>query len=277
MDAGPMIDGGGRDSSIGDAPPLRDAPVDTADIDVGLRCTPTRAEYACMADSIVPSGEAFVLPMGIRACSCCPNGECHVRVRDDRTLEITTTLCDIDCDCEGCNDAQIACEVPPLGEGTWRVMVNGEAAMELRADRPRPGVAEPRCVEHAQIDFCAPGRPGLAISGELNVDSICADVTVSGAYEVVVVDNCWGCGQLDGPCETTLFPSDDPDAPGGVIQVVSYTSDTECDVDCPDVCIRHERRCKLPPLVPGGVYAIDYGAGDRALELIADGRGTCAP
>jgi hypothetical protein len=263
IDAGPGFDAG----PIVDAGPLM--------------CPLVRADVACMEGVAAAPGVPFILPLAFDACGCCVESECRVEVRGD-TVHLTTTLCPDPCDCDGCVLPEVDCAIPALREGVYEVVVNGAPAFSfpVAADSgivPSP----PICDRFAQEDECRLSDRLPDVSG-WRPDSVCVETraasTRSGNDPVVVQvgSDCWGCGDLMGPCVVTVEPRFTDDLPpGGEIRVRPSTFPTECDVDCPAVCIAAQLDCFVPPLTDGDFYRV-WLDGEAMLSFVAgDVGGVC--
>lgn len=244
IDAGPFIDAG----PIVDAGPLM--------------CPLVRADVACMRELAATPGVPFTLPLTFDACGCCVQSECRAELRGD-TLHLTTTLCPDPCDCDRCVLPEVDCAIPPLAEGVYEVVVNGAPAFSL------PVIADsglvpppPACQRFAQEDMCRLSDRLPDVSG-WRPSSVCVETrsaTTRSGNEPVVVrvqSDCWGCGDLMGPCVAIVEPRFTDDLPpGGEIRVQPTHFPTVCDVDCPAVCIEAEVDCFVPPLEDGDFYRV---------------------
>lgn len=261
-------------AECGWAPPPDDGGTVAPPVDAGpLACPSVRADATCLESFVVAPGVPFELPVTFDTCACFPASECRAEVdAASQTLRLTTALCPDTADCEVCEAPRASCAVPALREGSWNVVVNGAPAFALPvfADSgfaPPP----PACATYAQPDRCAISeridpigwrpsevciapRPGSAAGGEV---------------VVTVASQCWGCGDLGGPCIATLeerFTDDLP--PGGELRLAPTHHRTECDVACTDICIRAEHRCLVPQLTPGHFYRV-WADGESMLSFFA--------
>lgn len=250
----PAIDAGGPGPDPIDAGPH---PIDAGP----LLCPPERATAACLESFLVMPDHAFELPLTFDACGCCATGECRVTgitsVDGVQTLELETTLCPDPCDCDACVQPEVRCEVPPLAAGAWNVVVNGAPAFTLPvfADAgfapPPPACATFADEDHCALDDAPPDAWGWRPS------RVCVAERFGGDVALEVESDCWGCGDLAGPCMATVEPRFTDDLPpGGEIQLAPTRFTTMCDVDCPGVCVPATRRCLVPPLVPGQLYRV---------------------
>lgn len=252
---------GPRDA--GPRPDARPPLVDAAVLDAGPLppgCGPRRADSTCLASFLAPPGVPFTLPVTFEVCGCCPGTVCGARADPaTRTLHLTTSLCEDPCDCDSCVTPTADCEVPPLEAGMWSVVVNGAPAFQLPVFEDSGVVPPPpACASYAAPDPCA---------SDLLIDPIarvpnrtCVRDDLAGRTELFLTHECLGCADLVGPCVVALEPRFTADLPpGGELRVLETTHTFECDVDCPEVCMRLERVCELPPLVPGDFYRVWMG------------------
>lgn len=224
-----------------------------------LMCMPARGLASCLSEGTAPANQAFVLPVEVNDCACCPDTECAVEVdRATQTLRLTTTMCPDPCDCAQCLPAYARCEVPALAEGAWNVVVNQAPAFSLQALVPAPGLVAPPplCATHAGVDDCQlddrlevePRRP----------DRLCVRRHSTGTVLRMETD-CPSCGEILGPCLTRVeqrFTDDLP--PGGEIYVDTFAGQTDCDIDCPAICQPDSLDCRTPELEAGNFYRVWY-------------------
>jgi hypothetical protein len=108
---------------------------------------------------------------------------------------------------------------------------------------------------------------------------VCRTTARADLREVLrLTDPCWSCGELDSSCTAIVTPRLTDDLPpGGDITLTARRYTTNCDVDCPGVCLEHTRECDLPPLVPGDYYRVLVD-GEVALSFVeGEPSATCAP
>lgn len=256
--------------------PLDAGPPDSGPRDGGpLACPLVRADATCLASWLVSPGVPFTLPVTFDTCGCCVESECRVEVTSVEgtpTLRLTTTLCPDPCDCSICRTPEASCAVPALSEGAWSVVVNGAPAFTLPvfADSglvPPP----PACATYAEPDGCSVSQRPLDESGWRPAEVCVSEELREGIPQTVVtaVSDCWPCGDLEGQCLARLEPRFTDDLPpGGEIRLGPTHFATECDVDCPAVCMEHEQRCILPPLRPGDFYRV-WADGEPMLSFFA--------
>lgn len=224
------------------------------------RCPPTRADWACFDDAFAaPVGTPFELPVQLDTCACCAETECVVEADDaSRTLRLTTALCPDPCDCDACFLPVVECEVPPLREGDWTVVANGAEAFTLPVTDEEP-FTPPACATFAQEDSCALDERIETVP--FPPEQICvAEHRLVDRAEVSLVRSCPDCAQLDGPCNVALHPRFTDDLPpGGDLHIDAATGHTtDCDVDCPAVCVERTQRCISPRLNDGEFYRVFY-------------------
>lgn len=256
------------------APGARDAgPSPIPELDAGpLVCPAVRADATCLESFLVAPGRPFSLPYSFDTCGCCVETECAVSVdRATQTLSLVTTLCPDPCDCSACVTPTGACEVPALERGAWRVVVNGAPAFELPVFEDGGLVPPPpACATYAEIDTC--GAPfSEPLPGTPWSETPCIAPRAFGTLDAIDVHHdCWGCGDLQGPCIATLterFTDDLP--PGGDLHIAPTRYPTACDVDCPDVCTEATRTCIVPALRRGDFYRVFVG--DRSVRSFVAG------
>lgn len=278
----PVLDGGPRPPGARDA---GDPPHDAGRIpprDAGpLACPAARPDVTCLESIVAPPGRAFSLPYAFDACGCCVETTCSARAdHGSRTITLRTTLCPDPCDCAACVTPRGTCELPALERGTWSVIVNGSPAFELLVEEDSGLVPPPPgCVTYAEIDACAPlsdPLPGTPWSP----GSACVGPRLStGTLDVIEVHHdCWGCGDVQGPCIATLeerLTTDLP--PGGDLRITPTQYPTACDVDCPAICTETTRSCAVPPLRPGDFYRVFVGESSVGSFVAGDATSICAP
>lgn len=241
--------------------------------DAALTCPVVRPDASCLESFAIPAGVASALPYQFDGCGCCVDTACVVEVDEAaRTLRLTTTLCPDPCDCDACVIPRGTCEVPPLRAlGEWTVETNGTAAFTIgvvEVSDPTFAPAPPGCATYAEIDECGGARPDFS-TGPVH-GSVCRTLSRDGASRQVLrlTEDCGSCGDVDSSCEVILAPRLTDDLPpGGEITLHAAHYGTACDVDCPDLCIRHERECELPPLVSGDFYRV-YVDGEVVLSFV---------
>ncbi|MGE0787454.1 MAG: hypothetical protein AB7S26_17405 [Sandaracinaceae bacterium] len=239
-------------------------PVDAGPIRPPPMCMPQRGIAACLDTVVVQAEAPFRLPVLVDACSCCPVAECSVDLTSTLgapTLNIVTTLCPDPCDCIACNDALAECDVPPLPEGTYPVVVNGSTAFYLTAAQdgglvpPPPG-----CSTFAEPDLCAVGE--AINTHRLMPDEVCLfgpneSPEHNQGWWMRTTYGCPDCAELLGPCDvvaerrlTTALP------PGYDLRVTTQGHYTACDIDCGPGCFPRQLDCRVPDLEPGGYHRI---------------------
>lgn len=257
--------------------------------DVGLdgltivpHCPAVRADATCLESFAIEAYRPFLLPFQFDGCACCAETECFAHADEaSRTISLTTHLCPDPCDCDACNTPTGSCSVPALTElGQWTVEVNGTAAFTIGvvdASDPIHTPAPPGCATYAEIDECGGATPDFT-TGPVR-GSVCRATARGDLREVLrLTDPCWSCGELDSSCTAILTPRLTDDLPpGGDITLTARRYTTNCDVDCPGVCLEHTRDCDLPPLVPGDYYRVLVD-GEVALSFVeGEPSATCAP
>lgn len=253
-DAGAVFE---PDAAIRPDVPARDAFVP---LDTPSECPLLRPDATCLSSFAMIAGRPFELPFQFDALQCCTNTSCDVSVDEaSRTLRLTTGLCPDRCDCEPTRVARGACAVPPIdpsAAGQWTVEVNGTAAFSIGVIPDEPGLfpPPPGCATYAEVDDC--GEVPDLTTGP--VRDACVELEQRDDREVLTLSRpCWNCGLIDSACEVIVNPRLTDDLlPGGDITLHARDYWTACDVDCPAVCIEHERTCELPPLVPGDFYRV---------------------
>ncbi len=218
-----------------------------------------------------PTNVTITLAPG-EECFCDQALSCEVSVLSGGQLSLTTALCPEVPICRACSGPPVAtCTLPPLPEGTWEVLVNGERALDLPVT-PTDVFPERAdvCVRRAIVDGCG----AIWEPTSFEVGRACHDDVVSPGTTVPirVYDACGGCWQR-GPCDVTVF--DD------IIRVRATRMPYSCDIACPPVCNPDEHVCLTPPLAPGRYrVVIDGLAVDESttLNVMAggDGEETCA-
>ena len=248
------LDGGAVDAG---RRPDAGAPRDSG---VTLMCEPHRANAACLSNGVtIPPLTPTELPVYFEGCGCCTEGECVVDVEErTRTLRLTTTLCPDPCDCDTCAPPVITCSLPPLATGEWTVINNGAEAFDLVAAVPPPGLPRDACTTFAAPDDECSLRETI-VQTPTRPDRLCVVPTFGvGSPSVELTFGCSDCGDLAGTCVLTTHERLTDDLPAGGELYLDEVSlhRTECDVDCPDVCIERTQRCVVPALLPGGVYRV---------------------
>ena len=255
LDAGPPARADGGPLPVDAAVPPSDAPIAT-------RCPLVRADATCMESFAIEAGRPFELPFQYDGCGCCVETSCDsVLDVGSRTLRLSTGLCPDPCDCDACITPRGSCSVPAIPStalGQWTVEVNGVVAFAIgvvESADPTMVPAPPGCATYAEVDSCG-ATPDLT-TGPIRGD-ICVDRLQRDERQVLRVHNpCWRCQQLDSACSVivaTRLTADFP--PGGDITLHARDYSTNCDIDCPGVCIEHIRECDLPPLEPGSFYRV---------------------
>jgi len=237
------------------------------------RCPEVRADATCLESFAIQANAPFVLPFQFDGCGCCIETECEVRADEaTRTIALTTHLCPDPCDCDACITPTGGCSVPALTElGQWTVEVNGTVAFAIGVvdlSDPIHTPPPPGCATYAEVDECGGATPDLT-TGPVR-GSVCRAGSSSGDLRQVLrlTDPCWGCGDLDSSCAAIVAPRLTDDLPpGGDITLTARRYGTNCDVDCPGVCIEHTRECDLPPLVAGEYYRVIVD-GEVALSFV---------
>lgn len=245
-------------------------------------CPLFRATSACVPGAVVPAGEAFEMPVTLTECGCAEDAACRVRVTAGR-IELTTTMCDSDIDCDGCSTISATCAVPAVTPGSYDVVVNGDDAFRVEA-RPSEGGFLPlsnQCVGFAEPDACSASQP-LDDQRPDAFTELCYESGFGGdALFVRAINNCGTCDTA-GTCEVQVDQRLTDDLPpGGEIHITSNRYFSACAGDCIDVCMRSERRCRVPGLNPGDFYRVhvdgrvvdsfEYNPGERR-ECVSTGR-----
>ena len=226
------------------------------------RCPAVRADATCLESFALAAYEPFVLPFQFDGCGCCIETECEVRADEaTRTLSLTTHLCPDTCDCDACITPTGGCSVPALTElGQWTVEVNGTVAFAIGVvdlSDPIHSPPPPGCATYAELDECGGATPDLTTGPARGAVCVARSSRGDTRQVLSITNGCWSCGQLDSSCTAIVNPRLTDDLPpGGDIQLTARTFWTDCDVDCPGVCIAHVRECDLPPLVPGDFYRV---------------------
>mgnify|MGYP000164157689 CR=1 FL=1 len=235
-----------------------DAGVDAPDAGA---CEPLAPELT--AFDHIPANTATRVQVRKPGCFCGETLHCDVALSGGRTIDLTTTMCTPDLLCDGCNELQTGCDLPPLEEGTWTVRVNGLVAHELTVvpEDIRPEMAEV-FVTHADRDRC-----GLRWPPEDYVPyGACVDPEVHAGlpFAVRVFDECASevCGNRMGSCEVTVFDR--------VVRVRARRTVTECDMAaCPPVCEPRTDVCWVPPLA-NGRWTLQFGDVSMPFEAVDD-------
>lgn len=231
-------------------------------------CDAVRATRACVDTGFVPPGVPFSLPIAVGGdggCYCGEDLECDARIVGDHLLELNTLVCSRGDVCDACFPwLDGACELPPLDEGSWQVVINGDDAFELIA-RPIPPSIEPmaRCYEASvpvpEGTFCPfPGE--LLPSGS----EICypAAAPAHEPMKITVTNTCAGCDDYSGGCSITVV--------GDAIEVRALTRSCNCPScgACPEICQREEVSCYTPALEAGDYRVM---VGGRRIDTITIG------
>jgi hypothetical protein len=190
-------------------------------------------------------------------CFCGEQIRCTGVAEEDGILELRSYECS-ELLCDGCFPFVVGeCELPPLGEGTWQVRVNGSDAFELTVSDAVPAVGPvDRCATVPVDGFgCGYGWPPRPEP----VDQICAaNEPVSGQpVPVHVTDFCLGCGSVLA-CDVTRTASS--------IRVAPRVTGTFCDVDCLEPCQLGETTCFIPPLEVGS-YEVSVEGLDGSIPI----------
>jgi hypothetical protein len=261
--------------------PLPDAgtapvPDAAAAVDAALdpTCGPRAFDLLCLDH--VSAGEPTTVQLVARSgtdCFCEQHLACSARIVSEGVLAIDTSLCPASPACFACHDeAAGACELPALTEGTWRVTIDGEEALELAV--VPAGVLPERadvCIRGAITDSCG----AIFMPSRFEVGRAChPDRVAPGTRaEIHVFDACGGCVQR-GPCEVTVLES--------MILVRATRMPNSCDIACPPVCNPDEHVCVTPPLAAGGYRVVVDGLPtdeSTTIEVAAGPPGveTCLP
>lgn len=249
---------------------------DAATLDASLpppMCPAHVPDRVCVLEDTgaVPPGVPYSLPIAVEGCYCSETFTCAAAITAPNVLSLSIGLCPSLADCDGCVPTiEGRCELPPLTEGNWRVLVNGAPSFDLPVAVPTPGfVARPVCFvpapppepaydcEWPGTFFTAPAtvcHPAAAPAGQ--------SVTIRVAHE------CAECFDVAGAC-TVAIEAD---------RIVVQPTERQCGCAtcgaCPDVCFRLETTCRTPPLSPGR-YQVDVlglpGGGGATIEVTADG------
>ncbi|HBQ13192.1 MAG TPA: hypothetical protein DEF51_19310 [Myxococcales bacterium] len=214
--------------------------------------------------SFVPAGQPTRIPVAIGGDGECYCGEqvlCDAQLgAEPFVLEIESSICAEGALCEACFPyIEAECELPPMETGTWTVRANGEDLFQLSVapagTMPEWGL---ECVHRRGEDRlgCGTDWPPRRV---FEPTSACHP---EGAYPeervtFTVTDGCAGCGTIEGPCEVEVF--DD------VVRLRPSRVETQCDVDCPTVCMPMDHTCVSPPLPEGTwrVFLEDVELGTR--------------
>lgn len=257
--------------SCGPTPGDAGTPVDSG-TSQPLMCMPRRGVATCLRESVVESGQGFLLPVDMASCGCCPGTECEVAIDEaSQTVRVTTTLCPDPCDCDACIPVEASCAVPALAPGDWNVVVNEAPAFTLSAAIAAPGLtpAPPLCATYARVDDCA-------LSEDLDAEPreperLCLEAAPGGYVMRMEVD-CIGCGELLGPCLVRAEPRFTDDLPaGGELYVDTFSAQSDCDVDCPAICVQDSIDCRVPELEAGEFYRVWHQGTEIGSFTVGDG------
>lgn len=243
----------------GDAAPTpMDAPLDAA-----LECPLVRARASCLETFAIPAGVPSELPFEHDGCGCCFSTHCDVLGVDPvaRRIRLATRLCEDTCVCDECATPRGTCTLPPLPSdalGQWTVNVNDVDAFVIGVvdtlDPTLPGPAG--CATYAEPDTCGGATPDFT-TGPVRGDVCVEHARLTDREVLRLHDRCWGCGQLASECRVTVRPRLTDDLPPGAdLDLLARDYLTDCDVDCPGVCLDRTIECAVPPLVPGDTYRV---------------------
>lgn len=210
-----------------------------------------------LCPSWIPAGRATTIPVAIGGdgqCYCGESVACEVTsVTRTGTIELSTSICSEGLLCDGCFPyVEATCELPALPEGTWAVRVNGERLFDLNVSppdvMPEWGLA---CQHRRGEDTLGCGTDWPPQPVEQPTETC----HPRGAYPeervtLRVTDGCASCGTIEGPCRVDVF--DD------VVRLSPRRVNTNCDVDCPTICMPQEHTCVTPPL-PEGTWRVFVG------------------
>ncbi|HJK89874.1 MAG TPA: hypothetical protein RMH85_18975 [Polyangiaceae bacterium LLY-WYZ-15_(1-7)] len=224
-----------------------DAGVDSGP-DAGRDCSPRAATLACY--SYVPEGSANRIDVRIGGegeCYCGESVGCVATLSGERQLSLETSLCTDGFLCDACFPFVTGtCELPPVEEGVYDVLVNGDPGFRLAVGPddvfPEWGLTCHRMAERTECGVTWPPRD-YAISEACHPDVAPPERPVA----IRLTDECGGCGSLSGPCRVDVF--DD------LVRVFPSRVEDPCAGDCPPVCMPREEVCYTPPL-PAGTWRV---------------------
>ncbi len=222
-----------------------------------------RAERSCIPGTAgaLPAGSNATLELYVDGCFCDETLSCEVVEASGGVLRLETTLCPGRADCDGCvRSVRAACSVPPLTEGTWQVIVNGQPGFDVEVRPPEPGLLSLRvCHDLApEVDDSLscdwPGSWSAASTEVCHLDQ----VTAGRPARIDVASTCGSCFDVAGACEVSVA--------GGEIVVRPAVRACDCFScgACADLCYRTDVACHTPPLEPG-VYRVITPAGESTL------------
>ena len=274
----PRVDGGsgspdaivpmpGRDAG---PPPGRDASTPVPPPDCWTATTPVRAGRACVPNEwgAVPPSSNYSLDLYLDGCFCDESLSCTSFVADPGVLMLETRMCPGRADCDGCvSPLRVSCPIPPLDAGQWQVVVNGARAFDLTVAPPTPGLGPvQQCYDFApEADAAVTCEWPGAWSATGTETCHPPEAFVGEPTLARIADTCASCFAGPGQCAVTVV--------GDTITLSPYELSCDCPTcgACPDICIRLERTCTIPPLA-AGTYRVVSPAG--ATELVVGDRVT---
>lgn len=246
-------------------PPPDDCFTDPIAARVDRACLPTDSGFA-------PVGSNFDLQVALDGCFCDGAIYCSAFIAEPGVLALETTQCPDAADCDTCVESLVtSCAIPPLTDGTWHVLVNGELGFDLEARRGDPGLVARRVCHDV-----APPTEGSFICpwpGDFSASSTetChpSESRPGRPVPIRVADTCGGCFDVEGTCQVAVSLHD--------IVVTPRTRSCDCPVcgACAEVCGRTEVTCHTPPLEPGS-YTVRTPTGTTTLE-VSDGASHTPP
>lgn len=243
-----------------------DAPFVRPDATFPPSCGPRALDVACTdtGTMMIPVGVPYSLPVHFgdgRTCFCGEELECAASVIG-RELSLETRMC-AELLCDGCFPYVTgSCELPPMEEGTYRVLVNGASSFDLEVSDATPAIGP--------VDQCVrPPVDPLGCGWEFAptpqpVDELChPPVVLAGQpISVDVRTFCLPCGALWGPCQVIRTASS--------VRVIPFRVTSSCDVDCGMDCSDSTTVCTIPPLEPGKYQLSVDGLDQISLFTVGD-------
>lgn len=254
-------------SATGDASiPRMDAAFVRPDAAFPPSCSPRALDVACTdtGTMMIPVGRPYELPVRFgdgRTCFCGEELACAATVRG-RELRLDSVMC-AELLCDGCFPyVEGRCSLPPMEEGTYRVVVNGMTSFELEVSDATPVIGPVDQCVRAPVDTIGCGWE-FSPSAQ-SADELC-HAPVARVGEPIAVDVrtfCLPCGALWGPCQVIRTATS--------VRVIPFRVTSSCDVDCDTECSDSTTVCTIPPLEPGKYELRVDGLDQTSLFTVSD-------
>lgn len=244
-----------------------DAPFVRPDAAFDPSCSARPIDVACTdtGTGFVPVGVPYELPVLFgdgRSCFCGEAIACSATVRGNE-ISLETRMC-ADLLCDGCFPyVEGTCALPPMNEGSYRVLVNGAPSLELFVSDATPAIGPVDACLTTPIDPFACGWD-LDTAVAFEVDELCYPPVVRAGEPapLEVHTFCLPCGSLWGPCRVERTATS--------VHVAPLLVTSRCDVDCEEECSDARTVCTIPPLEPGKYQLSVEGLDTISLFTVGD-------